>query len=296
METEPELVAEEETDTVDESMDDSPTFWTACPYCFYMYEYPKRYVECTLRCDNCRRAFQAVPVPSPPPTIEGQDAYFYCWGFFPVGVSMSDLQKNNSSKGTKSKWTPFSPLYDASQNHLNECAAPKENTFVNKSSGPRVSFNDMLNEVSELSDDSDIEWDKTQKKKLKRMSNDMISDFKGRVQVLALRARDTINGNDKNKKNSTQGRVGVPTVPVAETSKKFVGSISRKLSGGVAKESGKLDLNVEFDNHVAAGIRGHEDGEEEEDNIEGIGFFEGLDEFLNNLPILSANEEKVKAT
>jgi hypothetical protein len=38
-------------------------------------------------------------------------------------------------------------------------------------------------------------------------------------------------------------------------------------------------------------------GNEEEDNIEGIGFFEGLDEFLSTLPLLSVvGDDMVKAT
>ncbi|XP_076934429.1 uncharacterized protein LOC143600696, partial [Bidens hawaiensis] len=145
-------VREEETETEAETKpepeDDSPTFWTACPYCFYMYEYPKLYVECTLRCENCKRAFQAVHIASPPPIIEGQDAYFYCWGFFPIGLSMSHLQDN---KGTRSSnWTPFSSLHTTSnnqQNHLNEQAAPKQNPFVNKSSGPRIYIDDITDDV-----------------------------------------------------------------------------------------------------------------------------------------------------
>ncbi|KAI3770108.1 hypothetical protein L6452_01229 [Arctium lappa] len=303
---------ERETEAAAEDVvdDDSPTFWTACPYCFYMYEYPKVYAECTLRCDNCKRAFQAVRVPSPPPIIDGQEACFYCWGFFPLGVSMSHLEKNNG-KGTSSKWTPFSPLHEVSSNvqdHLNDRAAPKENLFVNKSSGPRIYIDDITDDVfmgiSEPSDDSDAEWDKTREEKVKRTKKALEPGFKNRPQVLAIRARDAINGSVKNLQDAIPGQevVGMATVPVAETSKKAVGGNPRRQSGWVAKELGKLDLNVEFNNNegeepaprMAVGNRGH--GQGEEDNIEGIGFFEGLDEFLSSLPILSVvNEEKVKA-
>lgn len=53
-----------------------------------------------------------------------------------------------------------------------------------------------------------------------------------------------------------------------------------------AAELGKLDLNVEFSNEAEEPVRGVNAGNGEEDNIEGIGFFEGLDEFLSSLPIL----------
>nr|XP_043621810.1 transcription factor SPT20 homolog [Erigeron canadensis] len=310
-EQEPEAEAEVEPEEIDEEVDDSPTFWTTCPFCFYMYEYPKVYADCTLRCEHCQRAFQAVSIPSPPPIAEGQEAYFYSWGYFPIGVSMSHLQKN-SSKGTTSRWTPFSPLFDASsnvQNHLNECAAPKENTFVNKSSGPRIYFDDYTDDVfigiSESSDDSDIDWASTEKRKVKRVKNvDFELSFKQRVKVLGLRAIDPKNGSYKNLKNGfpVKDGMGVTAVLVAETIRKTAVSNPRKQPGQVAKELGKLDLNVEFDNNegeepasrLSAGTRVPGDGEE--DNIEGIGFFEGLDEFLNSLPILSAvNEEKVEA-
>ncbi|XP_071742390.1 uncharacterized protein [Rutidosis leptorrhynchoides] len=325
-EEETEAETEAEPEEVGEDVDDdSPTFWTTCPFCFYMYEYPSVYADCTLRCDNCNRAFQAVRISSPPAIVEGQEAYFYSWGFYPIGVSMSHLQSKNKKVATP-KWTPFSPLYDALnnvQNHLNEWAAPKENTFVNKSSGPRIYIDDYTNKndvfigISEPSDDdSDVEWGSTLKRRLTVNKQDLVQRFKERVQVLALRAIDPKNGGGIIKKSKVgipvQKGVGVPTAPVAEAIQKtVVNSNSRSVVSGnprkqsvvVAKEMGKLDLNVEFNNNegeeaapprMASGARGHMHGDEE--NIEGIGFFEGLDEFLNSLPIISVvNEEKVKA-
>ncbi|PWA66239.1 hypothetical protein CTI12_AA332910 [Artemisia annua] len=141
---------------------------SACPYCLYMFEYPKMYVNCTLRCDNCKRASQAVRVKSPPAIVEGQEAYFYCWGFFPVGVSMENLKKSDNRGARNSNWNPFSPLYDVSssvKDNLNEKAAPKKNA---RNSGPRVYIDDETDDiftgVSEPSDDSDHEWGAKKKK------------------------------------------------------------------------------------------------------------------------------------
>ncbi|XP_057773347.1 uncharacterized protein LOC130992641 [Salvia miltiorrhiza] len=63
--------------------------WTACPYCYNLYEYPRQYEGCCLRCDNekCRRAFTAAEILSMPPTVPGKEAYYCCWGFFPMGFA-----------------------------------------------------------------------------------------------------------------------------------------------------------------------------------------------------------------
>jgi len=64
------------------------SFWTTCPYCYVLYEYPIIYEESVLKCQtkSCRRAYQAVKVPSPPPVAE-EDSYYCCWGFYPIGFS-----------------------------------------------------------------------------------------------------------------------------------------------------------------------------------------------------------------
>lgn len=72
------------------------SFWTTCPYCYYTYEYPKTFQDCTLRCQNCRRAFHALQIPNPPQiTRRMKETTFCCWGFFPLGVSMTALKRNN---------------------------------------------------------------------------------------------------------------------------------------------------------------------------------------------------------
>ncbi|ESQ29001.1 hypothetical protein EUTSA_v10023288mg [Eutrema salsugineum] len=78
-----------------------PSFWTTCPYCFVLYEYPNHYEESVLQCQtkSCRRAFQVVKVPSPPQIAE-EDSYYCCWGFYPIGFAeitkspVNDLPKS----------------------------------------------------------------------------------------------------------------------------------------------------------------------------------------------------------
>ncbi|KAL5102381.1 hypothetical protein RYX36_006708 [Vicia faba] len=82
----------------------------------------------------------------------------------------------------------------------------------------------------------------------------------------------------------------------AKANKKVVPSSSKK----VAENLGKLDLNVECSNKAEEPSREVRNREANatgnaENNIEGIGFFEGLDEFLSSLPILNAvADDKVK--
>ncbi|KAM7518509.1 hypothetical protein LguiB_017471 [Lonicera macranthoides] len=80
----------------------SSNFWTACPYCYHLYEYPRVYEGCCLRCVNCQRAFHAAVVPSLPPLVQGKDEYYCCWGFFPMGFVASETAKNPGFPN----WTP----------------------------------------------------------------------------------------------------------------------------------------------------------------------------------------------
>ncbi|KAL4555943.1 hypothetical protein LXL04_038577 [Taraxacum kok-saghyz] len=271
-----------------ENVDASPTFWTACPYCLYMYEHPRVYADCTLRCSNCERAFQAVPIPSPP-IIEDQEAYFCCWGSIPLGISLSHLEKNNGKATTiNTNWTSISPLYDiSSQIHDQLNTTPAKQ---NRNWGPRIYKDDVTDDiftgVSDPSDDSDLDWNGTNNSKVKKKKKKKKRGRKRKAKALTVKTRKKRN---KNLQDSTESS----KTPLVSNSN------PRRQSGRVAKELGKLDLNVEFNNNEGEEhtSKNRGQGQGEEDNIEGNGFFEGLDEFLSSLPILSVvNEEKVKAS
>jgi hypothetical protein len=171
----------------------------------------------------------------------------------------------------------------------------RKNPNTNTKSAPWVYYDDQDDfvEISESSDDSpddddDDEWESGRRKRRskrraapapasatkppKRTQNERVK--KGSGDVL-----DNAGGADPgaSKAESSKGK------------KTAVAGSSTRRRAGVA-ELGKLDLNVEFSNEVeepAPGIsEGHGAGNGVEDNIEGIGFFEGLDEFLSSLPIL----------
>ncbi|XP_059648001.1 uncharacterized protein LOC132294236 [Cornus florida] len=289
------------------------SFWTACPYCYYMYEYPRVFEDCTLRCQNCSRAFHALVIPSPPPISEGKEAYFCCWSLFPLGVSMSNLEKN---KGGVRNWTPFSPMFtcpqvvprqnvvdgnvDVVEENVNVTAPRSKKVNSRKSLAPRIYIEedqDAFVEISE-SDDSDDEWGSTRKKKKAKNVKGKDLPAKNMKTPQVEKGKNVRGGSGENSMPGAvvQDGLGVSNVSYAGASKKAVPS--KKQTVKVAKESGKLDLNVEFSNEVEEPVLGMSEGNAagngEEDGIE---FFEGLDEFLNTLPILSVvGDNKVKAT
>ncbi|XWS39777.1 hypothetical protein CRYUN_Cryun18bG0083800 [Craigia yunnanensis] len=279
---------------------EGPTFWTACPYCYVLYEYPKVYEDCTLRCQtkDCRRAFHAVVIPSPP--LNGTDTYFCCWGFYPLGFSGN----GENMGGNFPSWSPISTMF-ACPNNKN--AGKQKNT---KKSAPRVFYDehDVYVEFSDSSgtseeDDDDDEWQNERRKKkaknAKRKGSVGRNAKKPQSERMKKGSNEQVNvGRSGNLSGVSMVPEGVPT---AESSRRGLANSGRKQMGRKAKNLGKLDLNVEFSNEVEEPVPGRSEGNhagyEEEDNIEGNGFFEGLDEFLSSLPILSAvGDDKVKAT
>lgn len=65
----------------------SVSFWTACPYCYNLHQYPRVYIECCLKCNTCGRAIHAVEVPSLPSVVKGKDSFNCFWGCFPMGYA-----------------------------------------------------------------------------------------------------------------------------------------------------------------------------------------------------------------
>ncbi|KAL7002982.1 hypothetical protein U1Q18_004142 [Sarracenia purpurea var. burkii] len=284
-----------------ENHDLNSTFWTACPYCYNMYEYPGIYEGCSLRCQNCWRAFHGTKILAPPPIIDGKETYFCCWGFFPLGISMAKLEKN---KGGVSNWSPFSPMFTGPQfgdrrnvdeDNVNFAGQQNER----KSSAPRIYIDDqdVYVEISESSDESDREWASTRQRKKAKNTKEKGLTGKNVKKPHGEKAKNVkgvsgSSGVDLQGGSVMQEAMRTPNMPNAETSRKSVANSVKKQAGKLPKQWGRLDLNVEFSNEVeepAPGMsRGNGAGHGEEDGIEGIGFFEGLDEFLSSLPILKS--------
>ncbi|GFP86802.1 Dnaj homolog subfamily b member 5 [Phtheirospermum japonicum] len=273
-ETVEEIIEDEEEEEKREDLplkNDPLTFWTACPYCYYMYEYPRVYIDCTMRCPNCKRAFQSVVIPSPPPTVDGQDAYYCCWGFIPLGFSMDIYEKN---KG------------------------PAPTTGTNsgrRNSGPRVYVDDddIFADISSSSE-SDIDWQDDKDRKRKSYSNGKNVKVNEAARTPTRRSKKVLADKGKN----VDVAASAAKTTAGDASKFGNAGGARKQPNRVAKSFGKLDLNVELSNEAdEPANKGNGPGRREDDNIEGIGFFEGLDELFSNLPILNAvgDDKVVKA-
>lgn len=84
------------------------TFWTMCPYCYYVYEYDKVYEDCCMKCANerCRRVLHAVAIAGTPPPDVVEKGQYCCPGFMPFAVRGS----NGEGLGEK-LWVPFAPAH-----------------------------------------------------------------------------------------------------------------------------------------------------------------------------------------
>lgn len=283
--------------------DEEASFWTACPYCYVMYEYQKKYEDCTLRCQNCRRGFHAVVVPSPP-LVDGKDGSFCSWGFFPVGFS-GDFK---DISGSGSKWNPFSPLFPFPLKG-DETTRNQKGNSVFYDDDKSAEFAELSDTTQDDSDDDD--WRGVNQKVSKRRKRRKKGSNVGAVDVRRVspieRPRRGVHNSAANDNVPNGEAVDVDVdvdggvLPVPESTKKNTLAGSRRRS---ERNLGKLDLNVEFSNEVEEPVHGADERNgsgngaangNAEDNIEGIGFFEGLDEFLNSFPILNVvADDKVK--
>lgn len=123
------------------------TFWTACPYCYHLYEYPSVYKDCCLRCQNCRRPFHGASVSPPPmPILPGADQYFCCFGFFPLGFAGDADRRGNNE----------------------EIGSDEEVTLVEVSSESGCSFGNLWRQKKEKSSDKNVEIRKSEAEKVKK--------------------------------------------------------------------------------------------------------------------------------
>ncbi|XP_057959086.1 uncharacterized protein LOC131151720 [Malania oleifera] len=104
------------------------TFWTVCPYCYYVYEYDRFYEGCCLKCQACMRAFHGVAIAAPPPTIPGKDEYCCCSAYFPMGFITPE--GSGGGMGIQAGW-PFSPMFSSRQAEEEEEEEEEDSLNVN---------------------------------------------------------------------------------------------------------------------------------------------------------------------
>nr|DAD22099.1 TPA_asm: hypothetical protein HUJ06_023562 [Nelumbo nucifera] len=245
------------------------TFWTACPYCYNLYEYPK--------------------------------VYYCCWGFFPLGFSLPNL--DSTKNASFPNWMPFSPM-------VAPPAQPSEGKRNKRA--PNTSLG-----VEDVSDECDLSPDTNIRKKGRT------ADVKEKASTIkkpgGLRTDNANRGNDyssgpmrKDCQGSQDGNVArrgkqteVPKVasPQKKRKKKMVAkktkkqmrksSPSKKVERKSPQETEKGDLNEELRNEVekSTPATGESTDTGTKDEDPGVGFFEGLDDIIGSLPILSVVED-----
>ncbi|KGN48709.1 hypothetical protein Csa_003960 [Cucumis sativus] len=70
------------------------SFWTLCPYCYYLFEYEIAYLDCCLRCQNCEKAFHAVSIEGPLPEateVDGKEQYKLNLALFKICYSHESI-------------------------------------------------------------------------------------------------------------------------------------------------------------------------------------------------------------
>ncbi|KAI3866440.1 hypothetical protein MKX03_000533 [Papaver bracteatum] len=280
------------------------SFWTSCPYCYNLYEYPRVYEECCLRCQNCRRAFHAAVIPSPPPVVPGQEAYYCCWAFFPLGFEVPSLA--GGKKSGFPNWTPFSAMQPMSSN---PGQLPNSNPFGSK---PDDGGGNNDGDDNDADGDSDGSWDGDEDDFGRKKGKTAAEVRKG--PVVKKTARKSVLPT------STRGNVSEPVQDGPVTRGPYDGNVlpnkaapqrivkkavakkaTTRRSGKFTQESEIVDLNAdvrhEFNDPNSSVGEGVEVASGDEDPIPGIGFFEGLDDILGhlgNLPILSVPGDQNK--
>ncbi|PIA56332.1 hypothetical protein AQUCO_00700573v1 [Aquilegia coerulea] len=261
------------------------TFWTTCPYCYYLYEYPGVYEDCCLRCQNCRRGFHAVVVASPPPAVGPEkDMYYCCWAFFPIGYTTP------GNVGKNSNWTPFTEMFavpsqpgevETEDRMASRNDSVREDDLVDSHSGKKGRTenvrNNVMKERSFASSQAEmVKEGSGNTYKTTNVATESGSAPSNEEPQKTLRVKTTARKSIRPKPNNQ-----IPT----EVQNKAVGAKSNPDWVG-------MDLNLELrpeteEPYNADGGGGIEIGSIDKEATEGIGFFEGLDDILGNLPILS---------
>ncbi|KAA8530764.1 hypothetical protein F0562_005468 [Nyssa sinensis] len=208
------------------------TFWTICPYCYYMYEYPRVYEDCCLRCQNqnCERGYHAVVIPEPPPIEVVENGKYWCLGFFPLGF------EGGEGKGFSS-WTPFAPMF----------MGPSEVEVKEKNGVPRGANVDDTDSFIEISDDSDNPGDE-----LGANNKGARKNFKTRAQTEEVKKPcGGVHGYATKSVQTEVPNVAKPAMKrkksVAKNTKKLMGRGNRigKRKTFPLQSTEGLDLNVE---------------------------------------------------
>lgn len=233
------------------NVEELPNFWTVCAYCYTMHEYPGMYAECTIRCPNCKKAFHAVKIDAPPVEEAGEDGYYRCWGYFPIGISAEYLEER---KKGPSSWTPFTTMFGVPKG--SSIGKPKNM----RNSGPWIYIDDDEDIFDGISseEESDEDWsNKAGRNKKRRNLTRKVPTPKKVNQPQGYMAEKVQESNMGNSQSGglaqegsgvpTAGRPSVPTaavpsVPAGEASDKAAGDTSKKRVAVSTQQSNQVEL------------------------------------------------------
>ncbi|PON38795.1 DnaJ domain-containing protein [Parasponia andersonii] len=123
------------------------TFWTVCPYCYFMFEYGKVYQGRCLRCQTCQRGFHGVAISPPTPEImvPGKDGYYLCYGAFPLGYSEESKDKKvNDGKGEKGLDHEVVEISDDDDSHGGKPRKSNDSSSIDSTMGNGPNGEDLV--------------------------------------------------------------------------------------------------------------------------------------------------------
>ncbi|KAJ4966175.1 hypothetical protein NE237_018024 [Protea cynaroides] len=287
------------------------TFWTTCPYCYNLYEYPRVYEECCLRCEKCKRAFHAVMVRSLPPSLPGKEEFYCCWGVFPFAFSMSNSGRGKPEFPSFPDWMPspsmFPPISSTEKNAGFPKWMPFSPMFPSQSQGEakhNATAAAPVNLDEDGNADCDNSVDMTEEGNLAtHVKKRSLSNTKPEQRVRKANKGDentpveaTKDGDQKSEApNITIAKPLMRKKTVAKRTQKQRGrgAQDKKVESRSAQEPERLDLNEGLWNEAKDSEPGEgtDAASGDEDVASGVGFFEGLDDFLGNLPILNVVDD-----
>ncbi|XP_074579380.1 uncharacterized protein LOC141835889 [Curcuma longa] len=108
------------------------SFWTLCPCCFRIHMYAREYLDRSLRCPICDRAFSASEI-SPPSIVSGTNMYYCSWGFFPLGYPGGPrfLDAGIMAPNLDRDWKHFYPTFPYWSNNTNSQPRESNRQFQN---------------------------------------------------------------------------------------------------------------------------------------------------------------------
>lgn len=198
------LERKENSDNVNDGVE---TFWTICPYCYYIYEYKIEYFDCCLRCQNCERAFHAVAIDGPLPQttlVEGKEQYNVCLRLFQICYSdepVAVVIDKEIMADVNSNTTVVYKLEDDDGSSTTQ----RRRVIANDEGTSGHCYIDEFCENSPEQSDS-IEKDDRAEQEIEQLQS-RIREIENEGKSMADHSKDRLNGESEHKRKSKSGEL-----------------------------------------------------------------------------------------